>query len=129
MLVMVLALGLGLTGCTTFSASGLQMGLVVNGQKYERVGDFSEKAWTNKFLGLAIMPNGTTLFNLSSDATDPKVRQAVEKGIKKFNGDGAINVKIRYSSKPLQWLFSTITLGIWMPGTVTVSGTIVKAVD
>ena len=127
MLVLALALGLGLTGCTTFRASGLQMGLVINGQKYEKVGDFSEKEWTNKFLGWA--PYGGTLFNLSSDATDPKVRGAIEKNIRKLGGDAAIDVRIRYHSNILHWILSTITAGIWLPGTVTVSGTVVKAVD
>jgi len=128
-LAVLLVLGLGLTGCTTFQASGLQMGLVINGQKYERVGNFTEREWTNKFLGLPVLPNGSTLFNLSSTATDPQVRQAVEKNIQKLGGDAAIDVRIRYGSNPLQWILSTITLGIWMPGTVTVTGTVVKAVD
>jgi hypothetical protein len=47
---MVLVLSFGLTGCTTFQASGLQTGLAINGQRYEKIKDFSEKEWTNKFL-------------------------------------------------------------------------------
>ncbi|MDR2177983.1 MAG: hypothetical protein LBP20_08095, partial [Treponema sp.] len=77
MLAMALVLGMVLFGCTTFQASGLQMGLVINGQQYEKVKDFSEKEWTNKFLGWG--GNGGTLFNLSSEATDPQVREAIEK--------------------------------------------------
>jgi hypothetical protein len=123
----LLVLGFGLAGCTTFQASGLQMGLVINGQKYEKLGNFSEKEWTNKFLGWT--GNGGTLFNLSSDVTDPQVRDAVEKNIRKLGGDAAIDVKIQYGSNPVQWILSTITVGIWMPGTVTVTGTVVKAVD
>jgi hypothetical protein len=127
MLAVVLAFGFGLTGCITFQASQLQVGLYINGQKYEKVGDFSEKEWTNKFLGWA--PGGGTLFNLSSTATDRQVREAVEKNIKKLGGDAAIDVRIRYGSNPLHWILSTITMGIWMPGTVTVTGTVIKAVD
>jgi hypothetical protein len=123
----LLVLGFGLTGCTTFQASGLQMGLVINGQRYEKVGDFSEKEWTNKFLGWG--SNGGTLFNLSSDATDPQVREAIEKNIKKLGGDGVIDVKIKYGSNPIQWILTGITVGIWMPGTVTVTGTVVKIVN
>ena len=129
MLAGLLILGFGLTGCITFQASGLQMGLYINGQKYEKMGDFTEKEWTNKFLGFYFLPNGATLFNLSSNATDPQVREAIEKNIKKFGGDGVIDVRVRYGSNPLQWIFAAITLGIWMPGTVTVTGTVVKAVD
>jgi hypothetical protein len=126
-LVLVLVFNMFLAGCTTFVASGLQMGLVINGQKYEKVGDFSEKEWTNKFIGWGV--NGGTLFNLSAEATDLKVRVAVEKNIKKLGGDGAIDVKIKYGTNPLHWFFTWITGGIWMPGTVTVTGTVVKAVN
>jgi len=73
--------------------------------------------------------NGGTLFNLSSNATEPKIRDAIEKNIKKLGGDAAIDVKIKYGSNPGQWILTWITLGIWMPGTVTVTGTVVKAVD
>jgi hypothetical protein len=103
------------------------MGLVINGQKYEKVKNFSEKEWTNKFLGWG--GNGGTLFNLSSDATDPQVREAIEKNIKKYKGDAAIDVRIKYGSNPIQWLLQWITVGLWVPGTVTVTGTIVKAVN
>jgi hypothetical protein len=125
--VILLVLSLGLVGCTTFQASGLQMGLVLNGQKYEKIGDFSEKEWTNKFLGWGV--NGGTLFNLSSTATEPEVRDAVEKNVKRLGGDGATDVKIKYGSNPIQWFLTAITGGIWVPGTVTVTGTVVKAVD
>ncbi|MDR2468836.1 MAG: hypothetical protein LBD22_07750 [Spirochaetaceae bacterium] len=123
---MVLVLGISFVGCTTFHATGLQMGLVINGQRYEKVGDFSEKEWTNKFLGWGF--NGGTLFNLSSEATDPRVRDAIEKNIKKLGGDAAIDIKIRYGSNPIQWIFTAFTFGLWLPGTVTVNGTVVKAV-
>ena len=126
MLTILLALCFGLAGCTTFQASGMQMGLVINGQRYEKVGDFSQKAWANKFLGWGV--NGGTLFNLSSDAADPKVRDAIEKNIKKLGGDAAIDVRIKYGSNPLQWILTAVTVGIWVPGTVTVTGTVVKAV-
>lgn len=123
----IMALAVGLAGCTTFQASGLQMGLVINGQQYEKVHHFSEKSWTNKFLAWGL--HGGTLFNLSSEATDPRVRAVIEKNIKNYGGDAAIDVKIKYGSNPLQWILTGITGGIWMPGTVTVTGTVVKAVN
>ena len=127
MLVLALVFGTVLAGCTTFQASGLQMGLVINGQKYEKVHDFWEKEWTNRFLGWA--GGGNTLFNLSSGAADPQVRDAVEKNIRKYGGDAAIDVKIKYGSNPVQWLLTWVTFGIWVPGTTTVTGTVVKAVN
>ncbi|MDR2536315.1 MAG: hypothetical protein LBD29_09835 [Treponema sp.] len=126
MLAGLLAIGFGLTGCTTFQASGLQMGLEIDGQKYEKAGEFSEKKWTNKFLGWS--PQGGTLFNLSSTSMDPKIREIIERNIKNYSGDGAVNVQIKYGSHIGHWLLQSITAGIWMPGTVTVSGTVVKAV-
>jgi hypothetical protein len=72
--------------------------------------------------------NGGTLLNLSSEATDPQVREAIEKNIKKYGGDGVIDVRIKYGSNPIQWFLTAITAGTWMPGTVTVTGTVVKAV-
>jgi hypothetical protein len=123
----VLVVGMFISSCTTFQASGLQMGIIINGQMYEKLGDFSEKEWTNKFLGWGV--NGGTLFNLSSDATDLQVREAVEKNIKKLGGDAAVDVRIRYGSNPIQWILTAFTGAIWMPGTVTVTGTVVKAVQ
>ena len=100
--MLAMVLGFVLAGCTTFQASGLQMGIMIN---------------------------GGTLFNLSSTATEPEVRDAIEKNIKKYGGDAVIDVKIKYGSNPIQWILTAITGGIWMPGTVTVSGTVVKAVN
>ena len=94
---------------------------------YIKVHHFSGKAWTNKFLGWGT--NGGTLFNLSSDATEPKIRQVIEKNINHYGGDAAVDVHIKYGSNPIQWLLTAVTAGFWMPGTVTVSGTVVKAVN
>ena len=127
LVTLALVFSIGLAGCTTFQAAGLQMGVTINGQKYEKVGNFTEKEWTNKFLGWG--GSGGTLFNLSSNATEPEVRQAIEKNIRKYGGDGVIDVRIKYGINPIQWLLKAVTVGIWMPGTVTVSGTVVKAVD
>jgi hypothetical protein len=124
----LLAAVFGLTGCTTFKATGLQMGLMIDGRVYERVGYFSEEMWAHKFLGWPFITYSGTLFNLSSNATDPKVRALIETNIRKFGGDGAIDVEIRYGLNALQYIISAITFGTWMPGTVTVTGTVVKSV-
>jgi hypothetical protein len=44
----------GLAGCTAFQASGFQSGLVIDGKRYEKVRNFSEKECTNKFLGWGV---------------------------------------------------------------------------
>lgn len=124
----MLVLVFGLAGCTTFKTTGLQTGLEINSQQYERTGYFSETIGVHKFLGFPFVNNGGTLFNLTSEATDPKVRELIETNIRKYNGDGAIDVEIRYGSTGFQWFVTAITFGWYMPGTVTVSGTVVKAV-
>ncbi|MDR1444951.1 MAG: hypothetical protein LBI94_08745 [Treponema sp.] len=123
----MLVLGLALTGCTTFKATGLQSGLAVNGQQYEKAGYFSEKVWVNQFLGWPFVTYGGTLFNLTAEATDPNVKNLIETNIRKYGGDGVIDVEIDYGSTALQYILACITFGTWKPGTVTVSGTVVKA--
>ena len=111
------------SSCTTFQASNLQMGLSARDSDYQVMGDFYEKVWTNKFLGTS---GAATLFNLSQSATDIAARTAIERNIRKLNGTSAMNIKVSYGSNPLHWLLNMVTLGIWAPGTITVSGTVIK---
>jgi hypothetical protein len=120
---MVITLCVVINSCVSFQASGLQMGLDQSTSKYDVLGDFSERVWVNKFLGAS---GGTTLFNLSSQATDPAVRNTIEKNIRKLQGDAAINVRIRYGNGPLTYILNVITGTLWAPSTITVSGTVVK---
>jgi hypothetical protein len=117
------ALTMVVSSCVSFQASGLQMGLDQSSSNYETLGDFSDRVWVNKFLGTS---GGTTFLNLSSEATDPAVRNTIEKHIKRLGGDAAINIRIRYGSGPLTYILNSLTLGIWSPSTITVTGTVVK---
>jgi hypothetical protein len=125
-----LFIGMGITlyliisSCVSFQASGLQMGLDQSTSKYEVLGDFHDRVWVNKFIGTS---GGTTFLNLSSQATDPAVRNTIEKHIRKMGGDAAINIRIRYGNGPLTYILNVITGTLWAPSTVTVEGTVVKS--
>jgi hypothetical protein len=99
------------------------MGLEQSQSTYEVLGEFSTRVWVNKFIGTS---GGTTFLNLSSDATDGVVRNAIEKEIRQRNGDAAINIRIRYGNGPLTYFLNVLTGTIWAPSTVTVSGTVVR---
>jgi len=109
--------------CTTFKASGLQYGLSGKSSGYEVLGKFSDKTWVNKFLGNS---GGSNLFNLSSGTTEGDLRKSIEQEVQAKGGSGAINVEVKYGSNPLHWILNWITLGIWAPGTLTVTGTVVN---
>jgi hypothetical protein len=111
------------SSCISFQASGLQMGLNQSTSDYTVVGDFNERVWVNKFIGTS---GGTTLLNLSSEATDPAVRNTIEKHIRRLGGDAAINIRIRYGNGPLTYILNCITGTVWAPSTITVSGTVVS---
>ena len=69
---------------------------------------------------------GTNFLNLSSNATSGSIRDAIDKEIQKKGGTGAINISVKYGSNPVQWFFNYLTLNIWAPSTVTISGTIIQ---
>ena len=111
----------GFIACTTFQASGIQMGLSTSG--YEVLGEFSTRVYINKFLGQS---GGTNFLNLSSNATSGPIRDAIDKEIQKKGGTAAINVSLKYGSNPLQWFANYITFNIWAPATVTINGTVIR---
>jgi|TergutMp193P3_1026864.scaffolds.fasta_scaffold19305_2 hypothetical protein len=121
LIVLVVFVGMGFIACTTFQASGIQMGMNTSG--YEVLGNFTTRVLINKFLGQS---GGANLFNLSSNATSGPIRDAIDKEIQKKGGTAAINVSIKYGSNPIQWILNNITGTIWAPSTVTISGTIIR---
>jgi hypothetical protein len=87
------------------------------------VGDFKVEVWVHGFLGSAA---GTKLFNLTADATDPAVKDAIMKEIKSRGGDAAINVTIEYQASFVNILLNSITAYIYAPGNLIITGTVVK---
>jgi len=121
LIVLAICVSIAFVGCTTFQANGIQMGLSTNGT--EILGDFTTKVYINKFLGQS---GGTNFLNLSSNATSGPIRDAIDKEIRKKEGTAAINISIKYGSNPIQWFFNYLTLNIWAPSTVTISGTVIR---
>jgi Na+-translocating ferredoxin:NAD+ oxidoreductase RnfE subunit len=112
---------LALASCTTFKASGLSMTL--DSQKYTVVGSFSTTVWVNEFLGYAA---GAKLVNLSADATDSAVKDAIQKEIRAKGGIAAVDVTITHQASFVNLLLNGITLSLYAPSTLIITGTIVK---
>ena len=107
--------------CTTFKASGLTYSLKT--QKTTVMGEFRTEVWVDEFLGA---PAGANLFNITADATEGQVKEAIQKEIRDKNGDAAINVTIEHQASFVDILLGAVTFDIYAPGTVIVSGTVVK---
>jgi ABC-type glycerol-3-phosphate transport system substrate-binding protein len=110
-----------LASCTTFKASGLSYS--DKAPKLTVLGDFKTEVWVNGFLGSSA---GAKLFNLTADATEGPLKEAIQKAIRDKNGDAAVNVTIEHQASFVDILLNGITSGIYAPGMVIVSGTIVK---
>jgi hypothetical protein len=121
LIILAVFVSIGFIACTTFQASGIQMGMSISG--YEVLGEFSTRVYINKFLGQS---GGANFLNLSSNATSGPIRDAIDKEIQKKGGTAAINVSVKYGSNPFQWFANYITLNIWAPSTVTISGTVIR---
>jgi hypothetical protein len=125
MKIALLALGAALTiflaGCTTFKLSGAQVTAEL--PSYTKVGTFDITVWVNKFLGSS---GGITLFNITSDATDKPIYDAIQQEIHKYSADAAIDVTIEYKASFVDILLNAVTANIYAPGEAHVTGTIVK---
>jgi len=121
LIVLAVCIGIFFAACTTFQASGFQVGMSTGGT--ETLGNFTTRVYINKFLGQS---GGTNLFNLSSNATSGPIRDAIDKEIQKKGGTAAINISIKYGSDPIQWFLNGLTGSIWAPSTVTISGTVIR---
>lgn len=109
-------------GCTTFKASGLSY-VPAGSVKYTVVGDFHTSVWVNEFLG---SPAGVKLFNLTADSTEGPVKDAIEAAIKEKGGTGAVNITVVHQASFVNIILAGITGGLYAPGTVIVSGTVIK---
>ena len=119
--VLVVVLGVALSGCTSFKLSGAQMTAQL--PAYTSVGTFDVTIWVNKFLGSA---GGTNLFDITADATDTPIYDAIQREIHKYSGDAAVNVTITYGASFVDILLNGLTAGIYSPGEARITGTIVK---
>jgi hypothetical protein len=121
LLVVVAALAVALSGCTTFKLSGAQVTAQL--PAYTSVGTFDVTLWVHKFLGES---GGVTLFNITADAMDTPIYDAIQREIHKFSGDAAVNVTITYGASFVDLLLNGLTSGIYAPAEAHITGTIVK---
>ncbi|MBI9108792.1 MAG: hypothetical protein JEZ04_18770 [Spirochaetales bacterium] len=110
-----------ITSCTTASFSGLSVTKEL--ESFKVVGQFERSVWVNEFFGIS---GGVNILNITSDAMDDVVFDAIQREILKFSGDAAINVSIRQEVGILESILNTITGTIYAPCNVVISGTIVK---
>jgi hypothetical protein len=110
-----------LASCTTFKASGLSYALQPS--KTTVLGNFRTELWIHEFLGAS---GGANLFNITADATEGPVTQAIQNAIVEKGGDAAINVTIEHQASFVDIVLNALTSSIYAPGNVIVSGTIVK---
>ena len=108
-------------GCVTFKASGLAY--VHPGQNFITVGEFSTEVWVDEFLGSS---GGSKLGNITSDATEGPVKDAIETAIKAKGGTGAINITIVHQATILNILLNVLTGSLYAPSMVLISGTVIK---
>jgi hypothetical protein len=114
-------LALSITSCSTFKASGLAVN--AKGAQYTSLGEFQTEVWVNSFLGASA---GSKLFNLTADATEGPIADAIQKEISAKGGTAAVNITIQHKASFVNLLLNWITGDIYAPGTVIISGTVIK---
>jgi hypothetical protein len=120
-LVGLVVLAVVLSSCTTFKLSGVQVTREI--PSYDSVGTFDISVKVNEFIG---SPGGANLGNITSDAMDTKIYDAIQREIQKYTGDAAVNVVVEYKAEIIDLLFSGFTGGLYAPATAHISGVIVK---
>jgi hypothetical protein len=109
-----------LSSCVTFKAEGLTY--ITDVSNAEVLGTFSESKYVNEFLGT---PGGSNLFNITSTAMSDKITAIIWKEIQKKGGNGAKDITITYSSTLLSHIANYITVGIWAPAKLKITGTVI----
>jgi hypothetical protein len=119
-LVLLLAV-IALSSCTTFQLSGTQVTKQI--PSYTSVGTFDITIPVNEFLGSS---GGANLFNVTADAMDTVIYDAIQREIQKYTGDAAVNVTVTYQASFVDILLNVITFNIYAPAHAHITGTIVK---
>ncbi len=117
----LVVLAVALTGCTSFKFAGAQVTKSI--PPYASVGTFDISVPVHEFLGGSA---GTNLFNVTADAMDTEIYDAIQREIQKYTGDAAVNVTIVYEASFLDFLLNGLTFGIYAPAHARITGTIVK---
>lgn len=110
-----------LASCTTFKISGVQVTAEL--PAYTEVGAFDIDVWVDKFLGSS---GGATFLNVTADAMDAPIYDAIQREMRKYSADAAIDVTIEYEASFVNILLNAITGGIYAPAEAHVTGVLVK---
>jgi len=117
----IILAALAITSCTTFKFEGAQVTREI--PSYNSVGNFDITVKVHGFLGMSA---GAKLLNITSDAMNTAIYDAVQREIQKFTGDGAVNISIVYKAGFVDMLLNGVTFGLYSPATAHIKGTIVK---
>jgi hypothetical protein len=120
-LILITIVGVTLFSCTSFQFSGAQITREI--PSYTTVGNFDITVKVNEFLGAS---GGANLANVTADAMDTAIYDAIQREIQKFTGDGAVNIEIEYKATFINMLLNSFTFGIYAPATARISGVVVK---
>ena len=107
--------------CTTFKMEGAQVTREI--PSYNSVGTFDVTVKVHEFLGAS---GGANLLNITADAMNNPIYDAIQREIQKYSGDAAVNISIEYKAGIIDILLNGITGGIYAPATAEIKGTIVK---
>ena len=104
-------------GCFTLNQigstrdSGIEM---TNSENASSIKNFTKTKKVNHFLWGLVSP------------ADPQVEKLISEEVKANNGTRAVNVKLKYQQTFGNGFLTLITLGIYSPFTLTVSGDVVR---
>lgn len=117
----LILLGLVAVSCTTFKLDGTQVTREI--PSYNSVGTFDVTVKVHEFLGAS---GGANLLNITADAMNNPIYDAIQREIQKYSGDAAVNISIEYKAGFIDMILNGITGGIYAPATAEIKGTIVK---
>lgn len=117
----ILIIGLAMASCTTFKFEGTQITKEL--PSYTNVGTFEITVKVSEFLGSS---GGANLLNVTSDAMNTKIFDAIQREIQKASADAAINVSIEYKASFIDMILNSMTFSLYAPATAVVKGTLVK---
>jgi hypothetical protein len=90
---------------------------------YTSVGDFETSVAVTEWLGAS---GGANLVNVTADAMDTVVFDAIQAEIAALDGDAAVNVTIKQEATALDMILNYVTGNIYSPVHVVITGTVVK---
>ena len=123
-LFLALACLLVFAGCATIGLDGRsaehKIEMTAAGERqYEVIRSFSINDKAGWIIG--IIP-----VNLPAGDNNTYLATLIDQQVREADGDGAINVRIRAQNQFVDILINAVTLGIYYPRTVTITGDIIK---